>query len=404
MPIVATTRPNMPSANPTHSLSERAALLIGAGLLVVSSTIRLISYPTITSDYTYFLAKWFVELQSHPWLTSFQHQFSDYAPLYLYLLKFLTFFPVYSLWSVKTLSLGFDILIAVLAYRMLKDTTKYSRGTLFLTFCIMLSIPTVVLNSSLWGQSDATYALGVVGALYCMMRDKPRGVALFMGLAFAFKIQTIFFVPVLLGYFWRRRDALLELLWIPGIYIATIIPAWLSGGSFVQLLMTYAHQSSEYTALNLSSPSVFAFIEKLSLTPPEQSIFFWLGISISTVISALVAYVVSKISNRPSALLFWSLLCVILVPFFLPRMHERYFYLADIISVLYALYVPRRWFVSVLVVGASLLAYMPFLSGQVPFFSGFHVDLRFPSILLVLGAASLLLASILSARKRFTVQ
>jgi Gpi18-like mannosyltransferase len=49
------------------------------------------------------------------------------------------------------------------------------------------------------------------------------------------------------------------------------------------------------------------------------------------------------------------------IPFLLPEMHERYFYLADVISVVYAFYAPRHFYVPILVQLCSLLSYAPYL-------------------------------------------
>jgi ABC-type proline/glycine betaine transport system permease subunit len=42
-------------------------------------------------------------------------------------------------------------------------------------------------------------------------------------------------------------------------------------------------------------------------------------------------------------------------------MHERYFYLADVLTIVMAFYVRRYWPVAVLVSACSLLSYAPFL-------------------------------------------
>ena len=52
---------------------------------------------------------------------------------------------------------------------------------------------------------------------------------------------------------------------------------------------------------------------------------------------------------------------VLAVPFFLPEMHERYFYLADVLTIVTAFYVRRFWVVAVVVSWCSLLSYAPFL-------------------------------------------
>jgi len=47
-------------------------------------------------------------------------------------------------------------------------------------------------------------------------------------------------------------------------------------------------------------------------------------------------------------------------------MHERYFYLADVISIIYAFYFPRYFFIAVIVQLCSLLSYAPyFLNTQI---------------------------------------
>ena len=55
----------------------------------------------------------------------------------------------------------------------------------------------------------------------------------------------------------------------------------------------------------------------------------------------------------------WLTTSVLAVPFFLPEMHERYFYLADVLTIVVAFYVRRFWPVAVVVSACSLLAYFP---------------------------------------------
>ncbi len=56
-----------------------------------------------------------------------------------------------------------------------------------------------------------------------------------------------------------------------------------------------------------------------------------------------------------------SLAATLVIPFFLPKMHERYFYPADILSIAVAFYYPELFFVPILVGGVSFLSYQPFL-------------------------------------------
>src|SRR6185436_18188617 len=161
--------------------------------------------PVVVSDYTYFIKVWFETLKVHG-LTAFTQLFADYAPLYLYLLKLLTYIPVSSLYSEKTLSFLFDIAIAIGGYYVLKQASVWAgqKDILKLGAIVLLTLPTVMINSSLWGQSDALYTAGIVWGIYAMLINAPLLAAILFGFAISLKVQAIFFAPVLLGYLLRR--------------------------------------------------------------------------------------------------------------------------------------------------------------------------------------------------------
>src|SRR5205814_981863 len=56
-----------------------------------------------------------------------------------------------------------------------------------------------------------------------------------------------------------------------------------------------------------------------------------------------------------------ALLSVLLLPYFLPGMHERYFYAADVFSLIYVFYRPQRWWAACLIQLASAFTYLPYL-------------------------------------------
>jgi Gpi18-like mannosyltransferase len=49
-----------------------------------------------------------------------------------------------------------------------------------------------------------------------------------------------------------------------------------------------------------------------------------------------------------------------MVPFLLPKMHERYYFLADVLSIVYAFYFPRKWYYPVLTISVSTLSYLAY--------------------------------------------
>jgi Gpi18-like mannosyltransferase len=360
----------------------------GIFLLALSFWTRLISSPVITSDYTYFLSPWFNALKEAPGLTAFVQPFADYSPAYLYLIKILTFFPVHSLYSVKALSELFDIFIALGVVAILYVLGIRSAPRLFLAFAIALALPTVVVNSAFWGQSDSVYAAFVVLSLCFILADKPLGAALAFAVAICFKLQAIFFLPVLVGYLFRRRDTLAYIFLAPFIFFISVVPAWFSGGSLWYWLFIYKKQSTEYTDLSVSAQSLLAFFQPMYLPAPIQQFLFWGALVSGALIALAIAVLVARAGLSSSErMLLLALLSVALLPLVLPRMHERYFYLADIFAVLYALYRPSRWYIPAIVVGASLLSYTRFLS-QVPPFTAFsEFDFRIPATMMIVAVA-----------------
>ncbi|MBX4192062.1 hypothetical protein KW798_01080 [Candidatus Parcubacteria bacterium] len=350
----------------------------GSALLVGSILARIVSYSVVTSDYTYFLSKWFDALQTSG-LSAFQNPFSDYAPLYLYIIKLLTYLPVPSLYSIKTVSVLADIVVAFLACAILKILVPgRSYSQLFFAFAVVFSIPTFLVNSSFWGQADALYAAAALASLYCILLRKPIYASFWFAISLCFKVQALFFAPILIGFLLREKK-LLHLFVVPVVYTVSILPVMWGGGSFWYWFFIYAKQSTEYKWLSVSAQSIFAFFNDA----PAQDLLFWVGIAVSG-LTALVFFVMAARVpvSKKQCFLFLSLLCVLLLPYLLPRMHERYFYLADCLAVIYVLAYPRYWYLATLVVGTSLISYMPYLSQQVQFLSWAKVDLRVPSAIL----------------------
>jgi hypothetical protein len=131
---------------------------------------------------------------------------------------------------------------------------------------------------------------------------------------------------------------------------------------------------------------LLAFIQPLYLPLATQHLIFWVSILLAAIVGLAIAVLVARAGlSSPERMILLALISVSLLPFLLPRMHERYFYAADIISTLYALYRPSRWYIPVIVVFASFISYFPFLSQVAPFtlFHGF--DLRIPAVIMLIA-------------------
>jgi len=58
-----------------------------------------------------------------------------------------------------------------------------------------------------------------------------------------------------------------------------------------------------------------------------------------------------------------AVLSVLVVPYMLPKMHDRFFFPADVVSIILGFYFPQRFYVPVVISLVSFFSYFPFLFG-----------------------------------------
>lgn len=359
-----------------------------ACLLFAALWLRKSLLPFISGDMDNFYLPWYNFILSHGTLHAFKFNFSIINVPYLYLYAIATHFPFSAPTNIKLLSIAFDMVLAVFMYLIVRE--KYARTFApFLAVCIILFLPTVFLNSSLWGESDSSYVAICLGAIYFLMRRRYFWSFVFWGLAISIKLQAVFVFPVLLTVFLSGEVPLLYFLLIPAVYLTTLIPAIIAGRSFIDLLLIYPSQAS-IQCLTMNAPNMYQwfgqgcyYVEQIK----QGGIIFTFALVL--IVSLIVLRSRQKLT--PVRIIRLSLLFSLLLPFFLPMMHERYFYLADVLSIVYAFYVPKRFYVAIIVELTSLLSYMPFLFGGP---SVFHA----PSIPLPYVAFAPLLVIIIVAR------
>lgn len=411
----------------------------GLGILfLLAIALRVSLYHIVTSDYTVFLSQWYNFIATHGGFAALKYNFSNYNTPYLYLLTLTTYLPVPKLVAIKTLSVLFDGALGLFAYLII--SLRYRRSfAAIIGVLVILFAPTIVINSAAWGQSDAIYTAFCLGSLYFLLKERPAWACVFFGLALSFKLQAIFFLPVLLTLLLKRKLPIKYLALIPATFLLMLAPAFIAGRDIWSLLTIYATQISsggvggtgqfnaggpgrfnggapgQFTgpgrfngtgqfngggsftssSLTLNAPS---FYQWLPANAPDY--WKWIGILLAVLFIVLVGILVvrSKQQFTSAILLKVTLVFALAIPFLLPEMHERYFYLADVVSIIYAFYFPRLFFIPVFVQLSSLLSYAPyFLNTQV-------VSLAFVAfavlVAIIITLADLVLALYPNIRKK----
>jgi Gpi18-like mannosyltransferase len=348
-----------PGASAARRWDWRLVLLAAAVLLALAVRAYLFRYQTADAG---IFQSWYQYIAQHGHFAALKDDFANYNEPYLYLLVALTYVPVPALIGIKAIAVAFDLLLATFTFLIVR--LRYPTGWLpAVAAIVVLFLPTVVLNSSFWGQVDAGYAsLGLAG-LYFLLRRRPWLACLFLGLALAFKQQIVFLFPLLLLLAARRYLPWRSLLLIPLVVVLLDVPALLVGARLTDLVSVYPSQTNLYQSLSLNAPNIYQYLGVAGATG-DSAILRYLGIGVTgAVVVALVALVtLRRIELTPTRIVMASAVSVLLVPFLLPAMHERYFYLADGLAVIAAFYLPRPlWALPILEQFASVFSYLPFL-------------------------------------------
>ena len=331
-------------------------------MILISIWIRYIFINFTTDDYTYFLKPWVNYIATHGGLRSLATIPANYNVPYLYILTLIAKAPQYSLYLIKIVSIIFDYILAfagALIIGKLLENKSSKRFAQIFVFLGILFIPTVILNGSAWAQCDGIYSSFCLFSIYFLLDDHPSISFIFFGIAFAFKLQAIFILPVLIIlYFSNRKYSILNFLWIPIVNVILYLPALISGRSFSKIISIYFTQESQYKKLTLNMANIYSFFHS-----GENNMIRTAGIIFTLFIFAMIfcfiIYKKKKLSNLNIVTL--SLLSVLISTYFLPGMHGRYVYLAVVLSVIYAIMKKSKFYVAIILMFNSFMNYIRYL-------------------------------------------
>lgn len=325
--------------------------------------LRALCFDYQSGDYRQFLSAWADFFRENGGFRAISKNIGDYNVPYLYFMAAISYLGVPDLYCIKLFSILFDVFLAWGCLRVVRLVRGERRSSAAETvvFLAALALPTVVLNGAYWGQCDSIYAALTVHALALLMEKRPAPSLVLLAFAFSFKLQTIFLLP-LWGAAWLAGQVKFRQLFVfPAAYLGSILPALLMGKPLRDILGVYFNQMGEYSSLTLNAPSVFQFVPYGMQV--NETLFARLGIAAAAVLALAAVGAGVLLRNRldPAALLSMGAVLAIGVPFFLPHMHERYFFLADLLTLCLACTAWRRIPACVLAAGSSLACYFVYL-------------------------------------------
>lgn len=332
-----------------------------AAITIVTIACRLFMLRFVSDDYTDYLSNWYQQYYFEGF-RALGRQIGDYTPAYnyfLYLISLLriapgstfrflsmTLNPVNCL--IKLFSSLFDFGIGIQIYFIVKKLTG-SRIRGAIGYAITDMGLTVICNSALWGQCDSIYGFFAILCIWFVLEDRPGLSWLSFSISFAFKLQAVFILPALLVLWLRGKTQIRYVVYVPLVYLIFALPAAIAGGvsgaGFLnrlgEVFKIYNNQSGSNTNATNNAGTFLALIYKNYAGGKGICTFSLVFAFVLNILLAL--YLIRfRAPLKDGTVIKIFLLFSMTVPYFLPHMHERYFYLADLIMGIYVFMHPKR--------------------------------------------------------------
>ena len=376
-------------------LKSRGAWIASLLLTALAFTLRALVFDYETYDYRDFLHPWCEFFRTNGGFHALAKPVGNYNIPYLYFLALFSYLPIRDLYLIKLLSVFFDVLLAW-GCAMLLGRVTGSRARKLACYFTILLLPTVFLNGAVWGQCDGVYVALAVLAIWLALEDRPVASMLCITLSFGFKLQAVFVMPIYVVFLMQGKIKWKHMLIFPAAYIVLVLPAVLLGRPFLNTITLYFSQTGSIgSGLNYNSPSIFAVFWRLQEPEPASTIA--IAAAFLYMLNLLAVAWVNRRRLSDRSVIALALLFAIGIPFLLPHMHDRYFYAADILSVVLAYAIPMLCLAAPLTQFASLLGYHAYLKMR------YLLPMRYGSAALILSMALALiglLGSLLEEKPR----
>jgi Gpi18-like mannosyltransferase len=315
-------------------------------------------------DFHQHVKPWLDYIRSNGGFAALADNFSEYAPPYLYLLTAASELglPVGDQTLVKLINVPFVLLILFVVFKICRHFDQ-SRNRSFAAASGVLLLPTVGANAFAWGQADTIYVPFLLLAVLFTLTHRPYWAMAAFAASVSIKLQGIFLAPFMLFMIVAGHIPWRAVIVAPIVYALSILPAALLGRPLTELLTIYFHQGRFYHSLSMNSPNFYFFLDyflgasRSSLVYKCGTILGLLLASAAGALIALLGFGRRTLSNR--AILLVAALSMVAMPYLLPKMHDRFFFGADVFTYVLACVDRRFIWAAVGLQISSCLSYVP---------------------------------------------
>ncbi|MCM1160340.1 MAG: hypothetical protein NC412_03860 [Roseburia sp.] len=263
----------------------------------------------------------------------------------------------------KLFSMIFDVFLAVL---MLDAVTGMTGNKIkgFLAYGVMLLLPVLAASSAMWGMGDQVYVFfALLGITYTLKGKGNLGLCS-LGISILLNTNGLFLLPVFFGLYLRKEvKAAAFLAPLAGLIgnrllVAGILPIRIS---FMQAEALLAESRKE-ALLSYHYPNIYQIFGVDKFVTEYSQAAFWFVICLGAIIGVWMALRKKPLTKERLLLLF--VFSAMVIPYFAPFMNERSGMLADVAAVLLGFVILRKFYVPLVQVIISYVAYSAYFRGE----------------------------------------
>ncbi len=354
-----------------HFIDGKLYFVLFIIVTVFALLVRISMFEYKTGDYIDYLEPWYMQLKGDG-IWGLKKTIGNYTEGYMLFLAILTYLPIKPLYGIKLFSMVFDFFTAVVVGKYVYEYGNYKNKKMWATvfYSIALFLPTVLINSSYWGQCDSIYTFMLILSLYFYSKEKWNLVFVLVGTALAFKLQTILVLPVfLILYCKERKFSIFSFFIIPITYLGWSLPALLVGKPINEVIKTVLSYGSGTTSALTGGFNNFYTLVLTDNTEILSHIYHMgLGITLVLVACSMVIFVKKSWNCSINKIISIFLYFIMLITYFLPGMHERYLYFGDVISLIWFAVIKKKkyWYLPLGINLFSLINYIRYVTGVWP--------------------------------------
>ncbi|MBQ6555756.1 MAG: hypothetical protein IJL89_11030 [Firmicutes bacterium] len=329
-------------------------------LTLLSVMVRIAGREFMTGDFYAFL-RWYGELKQNGGLAGLSNTTSDYSVLFQTILAFLTYIPLPVIYMLKAIFAFFDYALAIAAATIVCHMKKQKKfGVCFNTvYALVIFMPTVIINAAFWGQCDSIYTFFCMLTLLYLYKGGYKRAFLFLGIAFAFKLQTVFILPFVVSYYvWKKDFSIMHFLITGAVFWLSGIFAYIQGRGAGAAVGMYANQTTMFPSMWMNFTSFWMMLGNSYKNFGPLAIFTGIticGIGLYIIMSGYKNMASGESFLNTCVWFAWAMLL------FLPEMHERYSYILDILLVMLCFFDAKYIKFAAFSLFLSLISYGSFL-------------------------------------------